>query len=165
MASFQPISVAALLLISLIASWRVCVSSGKTPAESDVQLLDVARKLEMYGIRPHPASDGEGTQINLAVTHMGVLVLRVSRGLGGVAPRCGGLSPGTSGGTPFSSPLRAPNPPKSYKREHATAGLGHRGGAPGHRCRARPRHPRQRQLLTTVPALALLALATVSMAV
>uniref|UniRef100_A0A8C8SG04 FERM domain containing 7 n=1 Tax=Pelusios castaneus TaxID=367368 RepID=A0A8C8SG04_9SAUR len=49
---------------------------GKTPAESDIHLLDVARKLEMYGIRPHPASDGEGTQINLAVTHMGVLVLR-----------------------------------------------------------------------------------------
>ncbi|NWI19959.1 FRMD7 protein, partial [Crypturellus soui] len=49
---------------------------GKTPAESDAQLLDVARKLDMYGIRPHPASDGEGTQINLAVTHMGVLVLR-----------------------------------------------------------------------------------------
>ncbi|NXL87342.1 FRMD7 protein, partial [Alectura lathami] len=49
---------------------------GKTAAESDSQLLDVARKLEMYGIRPHPASDGEGTQINLAVTHMGVLVLR-----------------------------------------------------------------------------------------
>ncbi|XP_062998151.1 FERM domain-containing protein 7 [Elgaria multicarinata webbii] len=50
--------------------------SGKTPAESDVHLLDIARKLEMYGIRPHPASDGEGTQITLAVTHMGVLVLR-----------------------------------------------------------------------------------------
>ncbi|XP_042663195.1 FERM domain-containing protein 7 isoform X2 [Tyto alba] len=49
---------------------------GKTPAEADIQLLDVARKLEMYGIRPHPASDGEGMQINLAVTHMGVLVLR-----------------------------------------------------------------------------------------
>ncbi|EMP39198.1 FERM domain-containing protein 7 [Chelonia mydas] len=49
---------------------------GKTPAESDVHLLDIARKLDMYGIRPHPASDGEGTQINLAVTHMGVLVLR-----------------------------------------------------------------------------------------
>ncbi|XP_074863968.1 FERM domain-containing protein 7 isoform X1 [Carettochelys insculpta] len=49
---------------------------GKTPAESDIHLLDIARKLEMYGIRPHPASDGEGTQINLAVTHMGVLVLR-----------------------------------------------------------------------------------------
>ncbi|XP_060612049.2 FERM domain-containing protein 7 isoform X1 [Anolis sagrei] len=49
---------------------------GKTPGESDIQLLDIARKLEMYGIRPHPASDGEGTQINLAVAHMGVLVLR-----------------------------------------------------------------------------------------
>lgn len=32
----------------------------------------------MYGIRPHPASDGEGTQIHLAVAHMGVLVLRVT---------------------------------------------------------------------------------------
>ncbi|NXR49408.1 FRMD7 protein, partial [Hippolais icterina] len=49
---------------------------GKTPAESDIQLLDVARKLEMYRIRLHPASNGEGTQINLAMTHMGVLVLR-----------------------------------------------------------------------------------------
>lgn len=45
----------------------------------------------MYGIRPHPASDGEGTQINLAVTHMGVLVLRVSPAL-----RAGSLSPETS---------------------------------------------------------------------
>lgn len=32
----------------------------------------------MYGIRPHPASDGEGMQIHLAVAHMGVLVLRVT---------------------------------------------------------------------------------------
>ena len=31
----------------------------------------------MYGIRPQPASDGEGMQIHLAVAHMGVLVLRV----------------------------------------------------------------------------------------
>ncbi|KYO32730.1 FERM domain-containing protein 7 isoform A [Alligator mississippiensis] len=52
------------------------LTRGKTPAESDIQLLDIARKLDSYGIRPHPASDGEGTQINLAVTHMGVLVLR-----------------------------------------------------------------------------------------
>lgn len=64
------------------------------PAESDAQLLDVARKLEMYGIRPHPASDGEGTQINLAVTHMGVLVLRVST---------------------TSSPPISPSPPASSK--------------------------------------------------
>ncbi|KAJ8389266.1 hypothetical protein AAFF_G00121310 [Aldrovandia affinis] len=49
---------------------------GQTPAESDTQLLEVARKLDMYGIRPHAASDGEGMRINLAVTHMGVLVFQ-----------------------------------------------------------------------------------------
>ncbi|MBZ3885767.1 FERM domain-containing protein 7 [Sciurus carolinensis] len=51
---------------------------GRNPAESDILLLDIARKLDMYGIRPHPASDGEGMQIHLAVAHMGVLVLRVT---------------------------------------------------------------------------------------
>uniref|UniRef100_A0A672MV19 FERM domain-containing protein n=1 Tax=Sinocyclocheilus grahami TaxID=75366 RepID=A0A672MV19_SINGR len=50
---------------------------GYTPAESDVHLLEVARKMDMYGIRPHPAHDGEGMRINLAVTHMGVLVFQV----------------------------------------------------------------------------------------
>ncbi|KAL2768158.1 FERM domain-containing protein 7 isoform 2 [Daubentonia madagascariensis] len=50
--------------------------NGRSPAESDILLLDIARKLDMYGIRPHPASDGEGMQIHLAVAHMGVLVLR-----------------------------------------------------------------------------------------
>ncbi|XP_026953342.1 FERM domain-containing protein 7 [Sagmatias obliquidens] len=49
---------------------------GRSPAEADILLLDIARKLDMYGIRPHPASDGEGMQIQLAVAHMGVLVLR-----------------------------------------------------------------------------------------
>lgn len=47
------------------------------PAESDILLLDIVRKLDVYGIRPHLASDGEGMQIHLAVAHMGVLVLRV----------------------------------------------------------------------------------------
>ncbi|XP_008065644.1 FERM domain-containing protein 7 isoform X2 [Carlito syrichta] len=49
---------------------------GRSPAESDILLLDIARRLDMYGIRPHPANDGEGMQIHLAVAHMGVLVLR-----------------------------------------------------------------------------------------
>ncbi|XP_048460172.1 FERM, ARHGEF and pleckstrin domain-containing protein 2 isoform X2 [Rhincodon typus] len=49
---------------------------GQTPAESDFQVLEIARKLEMYGIRFHPASDREGTKINLAVTHMGVVVFQ-----------------------------------------------------------------------------------------
>nr|KAF6450131.1 FERM, ARH/RhoGEF and pleckstrin domain protein 2 [Molossus molossus] len=50
--------------------------TGQTPAESDFQVLEVARKLEMYGIRFHKASDREGAKINLAVSHMGVLVFQ-----------------------------------------------------------------------------------------
>uniref|UniRef100_A0A674DH71 FERM domain-containing protein n=1 Tax=Salmo trutta TaxID=8032 RepID=A0A674DH71_SALTR len=49
---------------------------GHSPADSDVHLLEVARKLDMYGIRPHPAHDGEGMRLNLAVTHSGVLVFQ-----------------------------------------------------------------------------------------
>ncbi|XP_069752564.1 FERM, ARHGEF and pleckstrin domain-containing protein 2 isoform X6 [Narcine bancroftii] len=49
---------------------------GQTPAESDFQVLEIARKLEVYGIRFHPATDREGTKINLAVAHMGVLVFQ-----------------------------------------------------------------------------------------
>ncbi|XP_027011894.2 FERM domain-containing protein 7 isoform X1 [Tachysurus fulvidraco] len=51
---------------------------GHTPGLSDMHLLEVARKLDMYGIRPHPAHDGEGMRINLAVTHMGVLVFQAN---------------------------------------------------------------------------------------
>lgn len=40
-------------------------------------MLEIARKLEMYGIRFHTASDREGAKINLAVSHMGVLVFQV----------------------------------------------------------------------------------------
>ncbi|KAJ8393860.1 hypothetical protein AAFF_G00055890 [Aldrovandia affinis] len=49
---------------------------GQTPAESDYQLLEVARRLEMYGIRLHPAKDREGTKLNLSVAHTGVLVFQ-----------------------------------------------------------------------------------------
>ncbi|XP_008280716.1 FERM, RhoGEF and pleckstrin domain-containing protein 1 isoform X1 [Stegastes partitus] len=49
---------------------------GLTPAESDYQLLEVARRLEMYGIRLHPAKDREGTRLSLAVAHTGVLVFQ-----------------------------------------------------------------------------------------
>ncbi|KAM6969975.1 FERM, ARHGEF and pleckstrin domain-containing protein 2-like [Aplochiton taeniatus] len=52
---------------------------GQSPAEADSQLLEVARKLDMYGIRPQAALDGEGTRINLAVTHSGVLVFQGNR--------------------------------------------------------------------------------------
>ncbi|XP_072267432.1 FERM, ARHGEF and pleckstrin domain-containing protein 1 isoform X4 [Pyxicephalus adspersus] len=49
---------------------------GQTPAESDFQLLEVARRLEMYGIRLHPAKDREGTKINLSVANTGILVFQ-----------------------------------------------------------------------------------------
>ncbi|XP_075385885.1 FERM, ARHGEF and pleckstrin domain-containing protein 2 isoform X3 [Tenrec ecaudatus] len=50
--------------------------TGQTPAESDFQVLEIARKLDMYGVRFHVASDREGTEINLAVSHRGVLVFQ-----------------------------------------------------------------------------------------
>lgn len=49
---------------------------GQTPAESDFQILEIARKLEMYGVRFHPAADREGTKINLSVVHMGLQVFQ-----------------------------------------------------------------------------------------
>ncbi|XP_059985010.1 FERM, ARHGEF and pleckstrin domain-containing protein 1 [Lagenorhynchus albirostris] len=49
---------------------------GQTPAESDFQLLEIARRLEMYGVRLHPAKDREGTKINLAVANTGILVFQ-----------------------------------------------------------------------------------------
>uniref|UniRef100_A0AAV2LE80 FERM, ARHGEF and pleckstrin domain-containing protein 1 n=1 Tax=Knipowitschia caucasica TaxID=637954 RepID=A0AAV2LE80_KNICA len=50
--------------------------AGQTPAESDYQLLEIARRLEMYGIRLHPAKDREGTKLSLSVAHTGVLVFQ-----------------------------------------------------------------------------------------
>ncbi|XP_062306747.1 FERM, ARHGEF and pleckstrin domain-containing protein 2 isoform X3 [Osmerus eperlanus] len=49
---------------------------GQTPAESDFQVLEIARKLEMYGVRLHPAADREGTRISLAVAHLGLQVFQ-----------------------------------------------------------------------------------------
>ncbi|XP_036409653.1 FERM, ARHGEF and pleckstrin domain-containing protein 2-like [Megalops cyprinoides] len=49
---------------------------GQTPAESDFQVLEIARKLEMYGVRFHPAADREGTKINLTVAHLGLQVFQ-----------------------------------------------------------------------------------------
>ncbi|XP_029003380.1 FERM, ARHGEF and pleckstrin domain-containing protein 2 isoform X2 [Betta splendens] len=49
---------------------------GQSPAESDFQILEIARKLEMYGVRFHPAADREGTKIDLAVAHMGLQVFQ-----------------------------------------------------------------------------------------
>lgn len=57
--------------------------SGQTPAESDYQLLEIARRLEMYGVRLHPAKDREGTKLSLSVAHTGVLVFQVKPHISG----------------------------------------------------------------------------------
>uniref|UniRef100_A0A3B5MG17 FERM domain-containing protein n=1 Tax=Xiphophorus couchianus TaxID=32473 RepID=A0A3B5MG17_9TELE len=49
---------------------------GQTPAESDYQLLEIARRLEMYGVRLYPAKDREGSKLSLTVAHTGVLVFQ-----------------------------------------------------------------------------------------
>lgn len=50
--------------------------SGQTPADADLNLLDIARKVELYGVVMHAAKDHEGVQLNLAVANMGILVFQ-----------------------------------------------------------------------------------------
>ncbi|CAL1290927.1 unnamed protein product [Larinioides sclopetarius] len=49
---------------------------GQTPAEADLNLLETARRCELYGIKMTPAKDPEGVPLNLAVAHLGVLVFQ-----------------------------------------------------------------------------------------
>lgn len=49
---------------------------GETPAEADVNLLDTARKVELYGIRMNLAKDHENVLLNLAVSHSGIHVFQ-----------------------------------------------------------------------------------------
>ncbi|CAI4222219.1 unnamed protein product [Auanema sp. JU1783] len=47
---------------------------GMSPGESDLALLEVARRCDYYGIKFHAAKDIEGTDANLAVMHLGIKV-------------------------------------------------------------------------------------------
>ncbi|XP_071084632.1 uncharacterized protein [Haliotis cracherodii] len=49
---------------------------GESPAEADLNLLDTARKVELYGIKMFPAKDHEAVTLTLAVAHMGVQVFQ-----------------------------------------------------------------------------------------
>ncbi|GFT49819.1 FERM, ARHGEF and pleckstrin domain-containing protein 1 [Nephila pilipes] len=49
---------------------------GQSPAEADLNLLETARRCELYGIKMTPAKDSEGVPLNLAAAHMGVLVFQ-----------------------------------------------------------------------------------------
>ncbi|KHJ41248.1 FERM PH-like domain protein [Trichuris suis] len=47
---------------------------GMMPAESDIALLETARRCEFYGIKFHQAKDVEGTAVSLTVLHLGLKV-------------------------------------------------------------------------------------------
>ncbi|XP_026668578.1 titin isoform X5 [Ceratina calcarata] len=50
--------------------------AGQSPAEADLNLLETARRCELYGMKMHPAKDHEGVPLNLAVAHMGIVVFQ-----------------------------------------------------------------------------------------
>nr|XP_022904710.1 FERM, RhoGEF and pleckstrin domain-containing protein 1-like [Onthophagus taurus] len=50
--------------------------AGQSPAEADLNLLETARRCELYGIKMHPAKDHENVPLNLAVAHMGIVVFQ-----------------------------------------------------------------------------------------
>jgi len=50
--------------------------SGQSPAEADLNLLETARRCELYGMKMHPAKDHEGVPLNLSVAHMGLVVFQ-----------------------------------------------------------------------------------------
>ncbi|XP_022829163.1 FERM, RhoGEF and pleckstrin domain-containing protein 1-like isoform X2 [Spodoptera litura] len=49
---------------------------GQSPAEADLNLLETARRCELYGIKMHPAKEQEGVPLNLAVAHLGIIVFQ-----------------------------------------------------------------------------------------
>ncbi|VDP12903.1 unnamed protein product [Soboliphyme baturini] len=47
---------------------------GMMPSDSDIALLETARRCEFYGVRFHLAKDIEGTPVSLTVLHLGIKV-------------------------------------------------------------------------------------------
>ncbi|XP_070498846.1 FERM, ARHGEF and pleckstrin domain-containing protein 2-like [Chironomus tepperi] len=49
---------------------------GQSPAEADLNLLETARRCELYGMKMHAAKDHEGVPLNLSVAHFGIAVFQ-----------------------------------------------------------------------------------------
>lgn len=49
---------------------------NQSASDADFNLLDTARKVELYGIHMHPAKDHEGISLHLAVAHVGIIVFQ-----------------------------------------------------------------------------------------
>ncbi|KAM3727751.1 FERM, ARHGEF and pleckstrin domain-containing protein [Dirofilaria immitis] len=47
---------------------------GMSPGESDLILLETARRCDYYGVKLHAAKDVEGTEVSLTIAHMGIRV-------------------------------------------------------------------------------------------
>ncbi|KAL3990024.1 FERM C-terminal PH-like domain family protein [Acanthocheilonema viteae] len=47
---------------------------GMSPGESDLILLETARRCDYYGVKLHVAKDVEGTEVSLTIAHMGIRV-------------------------------------------------------------------------------------------
>lgn len=62
--------------ITKMAILKISFSRGQTPAEADLNLLETARRCELYGMKMHQAKDIEGVALNLAVAHMGIAVFQ-----------------------------------------------------------------------------------------
>lgn len=63
-------------LLAIISATDFSASRGQTPAEADLNLLETARRCELYGMKMHAAKDHEGVPLNLAVAHMGLAVFQ-----------------------------------------------------------------------------------------
>ncbi|XP_037089734.1 FERM, ARHGEF and pleckstrin domain-containing protein 1-like, partial [Pollicipes pollicipes] len=50
--------------------------AGQPPSEAELNLLETARRCELYGMKMHPAKDHEGVPLNLTVAHMGIVVFQ-----------------------------------------------------------------------------------------
>merc|ERR1719210_431051 len=59
---------------------RICENhkkhTGQSPMEADLNLLETARRCELYGVKMHNVKDHEGVSLGLAVAHLGVLVFQ-----------------------------------------------------------------------------------------
>lgn len=59
---------------------RICDNhkkhTGQSPMEADLNLLETARRCELYGVKMHNVKDHEGVSLGLAVAHLGVLVFQ-----------------------------------------------------------------------------------------
>lgn len=63
-------------VVTKLAILKILFSRGQTPAEADLNLLETARRCELYGMKMHQAKDIEGVALNLAVAHMGIAVFQ-----------------------------------------------------------------------------------------